>query len=277
MSHMDFYTGTVRRLMQRGLISTEMSVLVVCGGTLDRDAFQALGYREVTISNLDSRMRGDEFAPFKWSYQDAENLGLPDASFDWVVAHSGLHHCHSPHRGLLEMYRVARRGVLVFEPRDSLLARVGVRFNFGQDYEVAAVVYNSMEYGGVRNTCVPNYVYRWSEREIEKALRSYAPTAAPRIHYFYALRLPHERLEAMRNRAVARTLKLFLPVIRALTTVFPRQCNNFAFAAEKDHSAANLHPWLKLRDGETVIDADWVGRHYRNVPSGKKSGPADAA
>ena len=54
-------------------------------------------------------------------------------------AETRRHHCHSPHRGLLEMYRVARRGVLAFEPRDTRLVRLGVRLGFGQEYEIAAV------------------------------------------------------------------------------------------------------------------------------------------
>jgi ubiquinone/menaquinone biosynthesis C-methylase UbiE len=35
-------------------------------------------------------MKGNEFHPFKWSYQDAENLSFKDKSFDFVVVHSGL-------------------------------------------------------------------------------------------------------------------------------------------------------------------------------------------
>ncbi len=76
--------------------------------------------------------------------QDVERLGFTDRAFDFVVVHQGLHHCHSPHRGLLEMYRVARRGVLAFEPRDTRLVRLGVRLGFGQEYEIAAVAENGL-------------------------------------------------------------------------------------------------------------------------------------
>jgi ubiquinone/menaquinone biosynthesis C-methylase UbiE len=55
---------------------------------------------------------GDEFAPFSWSFQDAEQLSFEDEAFDYVFVHAGLHHCASPHRALLEMYRVARRGIM---------------------------------------------------------------------------------------------------------------------------------------------------------------------
>jgi ubiquinone/menaquinone biosynthesis C-methylase UbiE len=92
-------------------IPKNKSVLVVCGGELDRNIVVDEGFTAVTISNLDERIRGNEFAPYAWSFQDAEALSFPDDAFDYCMVHAGLHHCASPHRALLEMYRVARRGV----------------------------------------------------------------------------------------------------------------------------------------------------------------------
>src|SRR5712672_2452459 len=138
----DFYSETLRRLLNDGWMGLDSSVLVVCGERYDRDVFHGLGFRRFTISNLDSRIDGSEFAPYPWSLQDVESLGFADGAFDFVVVHQGLHHCHSPHRGLLEMYRVARLGVLAFEPRDTRLVRLGVRLGFGQEYEIAAVAGN---------------------------------------------------------------------------------------------------------------------------------------
>jgi hypothetical protein len=45
----------------------------------------------------------------------------------------------SPHRALLEMYRVARKCVIAFESRDSLLIRTAVRFGLMLDYELNAI------------------------------------------------------------------------------------------------------------------------------------------
>src|SRR5258708_17900673 len=100
----DFYAETLRRLLNDGWMGLDSSVLVVCGGAYDRDAFHGLGFRRVTISNLDTRLTGNEFAPYGWSRQDAESITFGDVAFDFVVMHQVLHHCHSPHRGLLEMY-----------------------------------------------------------------------------------------------------------------------------------------------------------------------------
>src|SRR5580704_18111082 len=199
----DFYSETLRRLLDDGWLEPDSSVLVVCGERYDRDVFQALGFHNVTISNLDSRISGDEFAPYPWSRQDVENLRFEDGANDFVVVHQGLHHCHSPHRGLLEMYRVARVGVLAFEPRETKLVRLGVRLGFGQEYEIAAVAGNGLRTGGVGNSATPNFVYRWTEREIEKTIRTFNPAGRAEVRYFSALRVPKERMRSMKNRLVA--------------------------------------------------------------------------
>jgi SAM-dependent methyltransferase len=252
----DFYSGALRRLLKDGWLELDSSVLVVCGGRYDRDTFYALGFRNVTLSNLDSRMTGDEFAPYPWSLQDAENLRFEDGAFDFVVVHQGLHHCHSPHRGLLEMYRVARRGVLAFEPRDTRLVRLGVKLGFGQEYEIAAVTENKLQAGGVGNSATPNFIYRWTEREIEKTIRTFYPAGRADVRYFSALRVPKERMRSMKNRLVAGSLGALLPVVRVFAALFPKQSNCFAFAITK---VGELHPWMA---DEKTVNAEWVGRRY---------------
>ena len=165
-------------ILRKAGIPRDQSVLVVCGGAFDRDALLEEGYTAVTISNLDDRVRDDEFAPFAWSFQDAEALSFPDRSFDYCIVHAGLHHCASPHRALLEMYRVARHGVLAFEARDSLMMRMAVRARRVPVYETCAVRFHNFRYGGVRNTCVPNYIYRWTETEVEDDCELCAARAA---------------------------------------------------------------------------------------------------
>jgi SAM-dependent methyltransferase len=257
----DFYSETLGRLLQDGWMGLDSSVLVVCGEMLDRGVFHGLGFRRVTISNLDARGssnldKGTRFAPYAWSMQDVEALGFEDGAFDFVVAHQGLHHCRSPHRGLLEMYRVAKRGVLVFEPRDTALVRLGVRLGFGQEYEVAAVAANALQSGGVSNSATPNFVYRWTEREIEKTIYTFAPEGRARFRYFSSLRVPESRMQTMKNRRVADSLRALLPAVRLFAAMFPGQSNCFAFAITK---ANELHPWMA--DAATV-DAAWVQGRY---------------
>lgn len=106
-------------------------------------------------------------------YADVEKMPLADGSYDLVLAHAVLHHCRSPHAALLEMLRVSRRNVIFLEPNDSLLMRALVRFRLSFPYELPAVVACGFESGGVRNTCIPNYIYRWDRRDMQKATASF--------------------------------------------------------------------------------------------------------
>jgi SAM-dependent methyltransferase len=258
----DFYEDVLRRLLADGTVSRGMRVLVVCGGAYDRDVLVRLGLRDVTIANLDERMRGDEFAPYGWSFEDAEQLTYPDDAFDAVIAHSGLHHCRSPHRALCEMYRVARRVALVFEPYDGPLARVAVRLGFGQEYELAAVADNGMTHGGLRNTEIPNFVYRWTEAEVRKVVRSYAPVGRQRFAFYYATRVPWRRLRMLRSRVLLGATVAALPLVRLASLLAPRLANNFAFLVVKPAVPADLHPWLTTRDGVVTLDRGWLAARY---------------
>ena len=68
--------------------------------------------------------------------------------------------------------------------------RAAIRLGVVDEYELTAVADNAFRSGGVRNTGVPNYVYRWTEREVEKTIRSAAPHARDEFVWFHELELP---------------------------------------------------------------------------------------
>lgn len=257
-----FYGEIVERLMGEGILARDTRILVSCGGYLDRRVLAGLGFRNVVITNLDERMDADRFSPFEWSFQDAESLDFADDAFDFGIVHAGLHHCFSPHRALLELYRVSRRGILVFEPYDNLITRLGVRLGFGQDYEHAAVARNALRNGGVRNSSIPNYVYRWTAGEIVKTVRSYAPHAEHRFEFNHALRIPWHRLRRRRNPLPLWGMRLAFPLLKALGLLFPTQTNEFCALVLKPELPQDLHPWLKLDAGTVALDAAWLGQYY---------------
>jgi ubiquinone/menaquinone biosynthesis C-methylase UbiE len=256
-----FYRRTLARLLKDGSIARQMSVLVVAGGEADRAAFLDAGFAQVTISTVDES--GDVYQPYAWSRQDAEQLEFRDGSFDLVVVSAGLHHCASPHRALLEMLRVARVGILAIESRDSLLMRLAIRAGAIREYELEAVVAHGFVAGGVRNSAVPNYVYRWTERELEKTVASYAPHGRHRFRYFRQFELPDTLLAMRRNRLSTLAIRASEPLVAAIARLFPGQANLFAFAVLKPELPRDLQPWLRLEGGEVVPDADWMRRRIR--------------
>lgn len=244
---MDFYSRVVRQLAQTTM-SREDSILVVCGGLYDAKTFNAAGFSRVLVTNVDGPY-ADAAGSFDSATQDAENLTFEDASFDWAVVHAGLHHCTSPHRALLEMCRVARKGVLVLEARDSFLVRAAVRLGLTVDYELEAVALGSC---GLRNTAVPNFIYRWTEREVRKTIESAYPDRINKLRFFYGLRLPTERLtmSGPLKRVIAALVGAFAVVVQRLV---PRQCNEFAFVVF--HTSQDK-PWI-VRDPAPRLRPDF--------------------
>ena len=259
----DFYSSVLQAAESARVIDPTMSVLVVAGGGYDRDIFVARGYRQVTISNVDTRIdTSGAYAPYTWSYQNAESLSSESDSFDVVVVHAGLHHCYSPHRALAEMYRVARRAVVLVEARDSLLVRLAARLGFTDDYEVEAVVANGYVAGGVANSSVPNYVYRWTERELEKLVRALDPTGAPQLRYVYGLRLPFQRLAMHRNPAKRVVAHLSSGLVAVLQKIAPRQGNYFGAIIRKERDSTSLFPWLVGGTQGPAINRAWCEARY---------------
>lgn len=264
----DFYAEVVEQLLRAGILDTDMKILVVCGGQKDLKVLRELHFRDVVISNVDPRPSPEQFAPFAWCYQDAEQLSFADASFDFCLVHSGLHHCYSPHRALLEMYRVARKGVLVFEPYDNVITRLGVRLNIGQAYEHASVVNNGFAYGGVANSAIPNYIYRWTQREIIKTIRCYAPQVDSDIRFIHKMRIPWNQLRARTNKTGYLLIRAAQPALKLIEAWFPGQSNCFATVIRKPEVPGKLHPWLHTVDGSVRLNEQWLTDrfHGRRLP-----------
>ena len=242
-----FYSRLLRMLCEEGAITNGDSVFVACGGDTDARALAAVGIGGAVISNLDER-RNDGIGSYDWLSADAENLPAADDSYDWGIVHAGLHHCASPHRGLLELLRIARKGVLVIEARDSAVTRLAVRLGFTPDYELDSVALGA---GGVRNTPVPNFIYRWTEREVWKTVESARPEIANHIRFFYALSLPEERLSMhARPRQVA--YRVAAAAVRLVVRVMPRQGNLFGFVVTPGPDK----PWI-ARDPGPILDPEF--------------------
>ena len=231
-------------------LDTDARLLAVCAGTDDWELLSSLGFTDVVVSNLD-----EAFAPLvpdgRWSYQDAQSLTFEDRSFDWVFVSEGLHHCRSPHRVLGEMYRVSREGIVAIEACDSALMRLAVRMGMADAYELAAVTDQGFRTGGLDNTSVPNHVYRWTEAEVVKTLRSYDPTGEPRIEFRYGLRLPTAEATGRRRRLAGKVAK---PALAVLCTVFKRQRNQLAVIARRP---TELYPWLHRVEGQVEFNPDY--------------------
>jgi len=255
----DFYTGILAELLSHHFIDISDSVLAVAAGEFDKAVLADIGFSDVVISNMDARMNANSFSPYKWAFQDAEALTFDKESFDFVVVHSGLHHCRVPHQALAEMYRVARKGVLLIESNDSALMKAAARLKLLAEYEIEAVVGNDYKFGGVRNTATPNYVYRWTEREVTKIAQSIDPTGPLVFRYFYSLRLPISRLKMHRNLAVRTLFWLLSKPTQLAASLLKKQGNLFGAFIGKPQTK---WPWI---DSAGLINEKWARARFLDV------------
>jgi ubiquinone/menaquinone biosynthesis C-methylase UbiE len=237
----------------------EDEILVVCGGPYDCQTLAANQLKNVIISNVDHHGGVTDLAPYTWEYQDAEAITRPDLSVDWAVVNAGLHHCASPHKALCEMLRIARKGVLVLEARDSLLMRLANKLGLSPRFETEPALLSGGKWGGYRNTNIPNFVYRWTEREFEKTVTSYVPQDVFDFKYRYGYRLPVQRMQMSRN-----PFKRFIVVaLNSAKILFelaiPKQGNCFAMIARR---TGQLQPWLTRTETGVEVNLEFLGKMY---------------
>ena len=256
---MNFYTKTLIKILNKEILSTDDSILVVAGGEKDKKAFYDCGFKNVTISNLDFHGGISDYKPYLWKKEDAENLSFNNAAFDWVFVHAGLHHCASPHRGLCEMLRVSKKGICVFESRDSFLNAVANKLNLAPSYELEPCVLSEGKHGGVRNSPIPNFVYKWTENEVKKTVNSYLPEYKHAFYFYYDLLVPTERLSMSKNifiKYAGFIAKILTPIFFFF---FKKQGNLFAFVVVKNKE---LQPWLKKEKDKISFNLEYSKKKY---------------
>jgi len=222
------------------------------------------GFRRITLSNIEPLIDAEDEpmdgAEVTLLYADLENLAIPDASYDVVVAHEVLHHCRSPHRALLEMLRVSRKHVVMMEPNDSAAMRLLVRMRFSSPYELPAVIANDYKKGGVQNTSVPNYIYRWDARNLYQATAAWLPEREflLLVQQYWDFNIDARELARRSGTRIGLLAKIFSPQLllltlrtfQALANSLPparRQGNTFFACITKTEV---LKPWI-VRNGGT--------------------------
>jgi SAM-dependent methyltransferase len=271
----DQFLAVLLRYIKTCPIDTNEKLLVIGGSWQDVELLICAGFNDITLSNFQPQLEEDAHtnlsANVKLLAIDAEQVDLPDGSYDCVFAHEVLHHCRSPHRALCEMLRVARKHVVVLEPNDSFSMRVLTWAGFSFPYEIFSVVYHGFEGGGVRDSCIPNFIFRWSENELRKTVSSYLAEYDFLAHTYpyWDFNVDENELsmrKETRIHAITSVMgaKTFLAVLRAFQIalngipILRRQGNKFFCCIEK---TGGLRSWLTVRD-------DKIRFKLRSLPEG---------
>ncbi len=249
------------------------TVLIVGGSFEDVAVLRSAGFKQMTLSNI-QQVSPEEIPAFDdvkidAVCEDVEDFRLADESYDLVIAHEVLHHCRSPHRALLEMLRVSRRRVIILEPNLSWVMKALISGRFSFPYELPAVIDHNYASGGVRNSGIPNYIYRWNRDQVYQTVSSFMPerTFALYIRRYWDFNISKEDLALRKQTRLGAITRLvgpaaFLRCLRFAQLILngvpgvSGQGNKFFCCIEKRD---DLQPWL-VRDGNKIVFNRAFGR-----------------
>jgi len=178
-------------------INIDSNFLLISASLHEVKTLKDLGYLKFSITYHDDNEK-NQFLDYGFKENinlfksDLRNLAFKDKSFDYTITNATIHHIDLPHKAITELYRVAIRGVLIIESNDSLTMRLATRLKLAEEFEVSSINEDKNS-GGLLDTAIPNYVYRWTEKEILKLLKSFDPKNINFINFDYASDLTNFR------------------------------------------------------------------------------------
>ena len=171
-------------------INKKSNFLLVSASTYEVKILKDLGYLNFSITYHDENEK-KQFLDYGFKENinlfksDLRELTFKDKSFEYAITNATIHHIDLPHKAITELYRVAIRGVLIIESNDSLIMRLATKIKLAEEFEVSSIN-EDKNTGGLLDTAVPNYVYRWTEKEILKLLKSFDPKNINFVNFDYA-------------------------------------------------------------------------------------------
>jgi len=246
------------KIINKVILNKNSKILILGATMYDCELFKNNGYLNVTISNLDSK---NLYQPYSHSIQDLRKLSFKDGSFDYVVANACIHHTSKPHNAILEMYRVSKKGIIVIEGNDSKLIKLSNYLKLSQEFELSAVANKKDLYdlGGVDNSNIPNYVFRWTKREIYKLITCYEPQYIHKIYYFY-----ESDFEGYKNVRKVKLIKIILFFMEIIAKIyfyfFNSEKNLFCFYINKEDRKPQK--WIKLnKENKVELDQKYISEN----------------
>jgi len=252
------YAKILKKAIKLNLIDKKTSILVVGGGPNDSITLNEFKFKNVVISNLAPHANVTDYHPYQWEKADLNKLPYEDASFELVIVSAALHHLYSPHKGLGEMLRVAKKAIIVIESSDNFLSKISRKLGLVPEYEIDAILKDGT--GGVENSHIPNFIYRWNKAEIVKTVNTFLPHTQNKFHFFHHYEIPIARLKRSNSLFIKRVLPFVLISKFILKTIFPSQANEFGILIEKGQK---LHPWLSGTPDKPLLNKSYLRKNFK--------------
>lgn len=190
----------LKRLLDKNHIDLSKKSILVAGCGIGTDVYyleKFYKFNTIFVSDINKESLDKTISAFPYSLgiiADHQKLSFKDNSIDFVMVGASLHHLKEPIRGLYELIRVAKYGLMVIEPNDTWLTRLFEKLGWAREYEV--------EHG--------NYVYRFRKRDIDKI--SKALFFKYDLTWFFAVhKVAKTRLEFIILKFLNSVANLFFP------------------------------------------------------------------
>ena len=230
MSRWNFYIKNFKNFIDKN-----SNFLLISASLYEVKILKDLGYLNFSITYHDEDEK-NQFLDFGFKENinlfksDLRDLTFKDKSFDYTITNATIHHIDLPHKAITELYRVAIKGVLVIESTDSLIMRLATKIKLAEEFEVSSVN-EDKNIGGLLDTAIPNYVYRWTEKEILKLLKSFDPKNINFVNFDYASDLTNFR---NRDNYIENVLlKILIMMGKILFFFFKKQQNCMSIFIDK--------------------------------------------
>ena len=230
MNRWDFYKKNLLKYIDKNA-----NILLISGSNEEIKILRDLGYTKLSNTFFNSKdnkvFENNGLVLNKNLFnEDARNLKFNSNSFDYVITNATLHHIDLPHKAITELYRVANKGVLIIESNDSVIMTFACKLNLAEEFELSSVKNNS---GGLLDKGIPNYVYRWSEREVFKLLNSFNPEKVHNIKFNYENDLTNIK---SKKKILYIPLKIIIFFAKIFFLIFKKQQNCLSIFIDKSGS-----------------------------------------
>tara|TARA_A100001015_G_C14789148_1_gene632310 strand:- start:169 stop:882 length:714 start_codon:yes stop_codon:yes gene_type:complete len=214
-------------------VEKKSNILIISASSKEINVLKELGYYNFSITFHDSNEKEKlielGFEENKNLFKaDIRNLPFENNAFDYVITNATIHHVDIPHKAVTEMYRISSKGTLIIESNDSIVMQLATKMKLAEEFEISSVEGNT---GGLLDTGIPNYVYRWTEREVQKLLMAFDPKNINTIYFNYENDLTNFNFNNGLFKKVF--LKILIFLTRMYFLVFKKQQNCMSIFIDK--------------------------------------------
>ena len=214
-------------------VEKKSNILIISASSKEINVLKELGYYNFSItfhdSNEKEKLTELGFEENKNLFKaDIRNLPFENNAFDYVITNATIHHVDIPHKAVTEMYRISSKGTLIIESNDSIVMQLATKMKLAEEFEISSVEGNT---GGLLDTGIPNYVYRWTEREVQKLLMAFDPKNINTIYFNYENDLTNFNFNNGLFKKVF--LKILIFLSRMYFSVFKKQQNCMSIFIDK--------------------------------------------